>query len=110
MTYTIDAKTPKGQAGQMLRAIKAIAKASGLSAEYAEVRLYGEPEGGKAYQVVWEDGPFEWGVIGGNGGNIWGEEMGYHLYDKRLEPTFAFAEHVCFEHYWSFDFCFFPYD
>jgi hypothetical protein len=62
MTYTIDAKTPKGQAGQMLRAIKAIAKASGLSAEYAEVRLYGEPEGGKAYQVVWEDGPFEWGV------------------------------------------------
>jgi hypothetical protein len=60
------------------------------------------------WEVTWEDGPYEWAVIGGGGGNIWGEEMGYHLYDHRLQPTFEFASHVTFDHNSSFDFTFSP--
>ena len=108
-THVIDAKTAKGQAGQMLRAIRWEAKAMGMDASEAVLRSYHMEEGGPkgSWQVVWEGGPFEWGVIGSGGGNIWGEEMGYHLYDKRLEPTFKLAPHVNFGHYWSFDFVFY---
>ena len=112
MTYTIDAKTPRGQAGQMLRAIQAIAKQWGLSAKGADVRVYDFDDYGddapKAYHVVWEDGPYEWGMIGGHGGDIFAEELGYSPYASQFGPTFKFAEHVYFEHHWSFDFIFCP--
>ena len=112
MAYLIDAKTARGQAGQMLRAIRREARSVGMDAGEAVLRSYHLEEGGPrgSWQVVWEGGPFEWGVIGGEGGNIWGEEMGYHLYDKRLQPTFEFAPHVYFEHYKSFDFIFYKED
>ena len=126
-TYTINAKTPKGQANQVLRAIQREAERTGADSAYAFVKRYDEHHGGActavgkshasyctgcskgAWTVCWEDGPYEWGVIAGGGGNIWGEELGYTLYDRRLAPTFEFASHVKFDHYWTFDFCFFPY-
>ena len=102
MTYTIDAKTPKGQANQVLRAVNREAKRLDAP-ETAIVR-----KDGRGWQVTWEDGPYEWALIGGNGGNIWGEEFGYKLYDRRLQPTFEFASHVYFEHWFTFDFTFYP--
>jgi len=103
MAHLIDAKTAKGQAGQMLRAIRREAIRAGMDAE--EAVLKGGPQG--SWQVVWEGGPFEWAVTGGHGGNIWGEEMGYHLYDERLQPTFQMAPHVNVGHQRSFDFIFY---
>ena len=115
MTYVIDAKTPKGQAGQMLRAGNAEATAVGMHktailrkesikrSDYKRVNHY---------VVVWEDGPYEWGIIGGGGGAIWNEEMGWNAYLNRdgsfVTPTFEFADHVRFDHNYSFDFTFYP--
>ena len=110
-TYTIDAKTPKGQAGQMLRAVNQEAKRLDLPVT-AIIRSHRIRRSNETrvtfWEVTWEDGPYEWAVIGGGGGNIWGEEMGYHLYDRRLQPTFEFASHVTFDHNSSFDFTFSP--
>jgi hypothetical protein len=110
MTYVIDAKTPKGQAGQMLRAVNREAKANGApETAVLEKRLIVTSSCKRinTYMVIWEDGPFEWAIIGEDG-NIWGEEMGYTLYDRRLEPTFAIAPHVILEHNSRFDFTFCP--
>ena len=114
MTYLIDAQTPKGQAGQMLRAAN------------TEARTYGAPETAllikekvrrsdnkvvNHWQVTWGDGPFEWGIIGGLGGAIWNEELGRTPYRNRdgspVTPTFRFADHVRFGHDSSFDFTFY---
>ena len=46
MTYTIDAKTPKGQANQMLKAINKIAKKYGFPAT-GFVLPYGDYEGSR---------------------------------------------------------------
>jgi hypothetical protein len=111
MTYVIDAKTPRGQAGQMLRAVNREAKAIGApETAVLEKRsiVTSSMKRINTYMVIWEDGPFEWAIIGGGGGNIWGEEMGYKLYDRRLEPTFDIASHVNSEHNSSFDFTFYP--
>ena len=111
MTYVIDAKTPRGQAGQMLRAVNREAKAIGApETAVLEKRsiVTSSMKRINTYMVSWEDGPFEWAIIGGGGGNIWGEEMGYKLYDRRLEPTFDIASHVNSEHNSSFDFTFYP--
>jgi hypothetical protein len=111
MTYVIDAKTPKGQAGQMLRAVNAEARAWGAPETawlHKESIVRSDYKRISTYSVSWEDGPYEWAVIGGNGGHIWGEEMGYKLYDRRLDPTFDIADHVRFEHNASFDFTFYP--
>jgi hypothetical protein len=114
MTYRIDAKTPKGQAGQLLRAVNLEARASSAP-ETAFIRKtsvlddsFSPPKRSSSYAVIWEEGPFEWGVIGSGGGNIWCEELGYKLYDPRLEPTFDIAPHVNFGHGYSFDFTFYP--
>jgi hypothetical protein len=110
MTYVIDAKTPKGQAGQMLKAVNAEAKAWGAPETAFLIKEKVRRSDNRVvnhWKITWEDGPYEWAVIGGMGGHIWGEEMGYKLYDKRLESTFGFAPHVRFEHYYSFDFTFY---
>ena len=114
MTYTIDAKTAKGQANQVLRAVNREARRLDLP-ETAIVRKIPtrRSDGPNVkrvtfWEVTWEDGPYEWAVIGGGGGNIWGEELGYKLYDRRLPATFEFAAHVHFDHNSSFDFTFSP--
>ena len=108
MTYVIDAKTPRGQAGQMLRAVNAEATAVGMD----KTAILRKGETPRTYEVIWEDGPYEWGIIGGLGGRIWNEELGWNPYHNRdgsfVTPTFQFADHVRFEHYYSFDFTFYP--
>ena len=114
-TYTIDAKTPKGQAGQMRRALLQLAKFYGQhpEIEVSEVRRdWPEPiQGASTYSIGWEAGPYEWAQIGGSGGNIFREEfegMLEYKTNERYPPTFKFADHVYFEHYYSFDFIFYP--
>ena len=111
MTYTIDAKTPRGQASQLLRAVNREAQRFDLP-ETAFIRRHqirrSDEKRVTFWEVTWEDGPFEWAVTGGGGGNIWGEELGYKLYDRRLPATFEFAAHVHFDHNSSFDFTFSP--
>ena len=114
MTYTIDAKTTKGQAGQMLRAVNTEAKAVGYPASARLIKEQVRRSDNKVvnhWKVTWEDGPFEWGIIGGLGGDIWNEELGgtpYRNYDgSPVTPTFRFADHVRFGHYYSFDFTFY---
>lgn len=114
-THTINAKTAKGQATQMLRALKKEAKrVYGWTDEQCDFEMFvaradehhGMSKG--TWTVCWESGPFEWGVTTGLGGNMWGEEMGYPLHDRRLKPTFEFADGIFYEHYWSFDYVFYP--
>jgi hypothetical protein len=108
MIHKINAKTAKGQAGQMLRAVRKEARKSG--APETAVLLKEHDDGFTMWRVVWEDGPFDWAIIGAGKGNIWGEELGYCLYDRRLKPTFEFASHVRFEHYYSFDIVFYHHE
>jgi len=113
MPYLIDAKTPKGQAGQMLRAVNREAKAIGApETAVLEKRpiVTSSMKRLNTYMVIWEDGPFEWAIIGGGQGNIWEEEMGRdwcRVYSSS-EPTFDIAPHVRFDHNSSFDFTFGP--
>ena len=114
MTYLIDAKTPKGQAGQMLRAVNAIAKGYGAPATAMLQKDRVRRSDNKVvnhYKVVWEDGPYEWAIIGGGGGNILNEELGLSAYrnpdGSYVTPTFQFSDHVYFDHYYSFDFTFY---
>ena len=85
MTHSIKAKTPKGAANATLRAIQ---KEPG--GEYASVRR--NPNSDKGWQLVWEEGPYEWTVIATGPGDIWAEELGGTLTDayQRNEPTFDF--------------------
>ena len=110
-THYIDAKTPKGQANQVLRALRWEARDMMFGADItAEVRPYDDPLGQQGpWQVVWEDGPYEWGFNGGSGGCIWDEELpiGYSGGASRRVPTFKFAEHVNFDHHFSFDMIFY---
>jgi hypothetical protein len=127
-THYIDAKTPKGQASQVLRALRWEARYMMFGADItAEVRPYDSPyllgygagwtgvgldplgPHQPCWQVVWEDGPYEWGLNGGSGGCIWDEELpiGYSGGASRRVPTFRFAEHVNFDHYFSFDIIFY---
>ena len=116
MTYMIDAKTPKGQAGQMLRAVNTEAKTIGCPASARLIQEQVRRSDNKVvnrWKVTWEDGPFEWGIIGGLGGAIWNEELGrspspYRNWDgSPVTPTFQFAPHVRFDHDSSFDFTFY---
>jgi len=114
MTYMIDAKTPKGQAGQLLRAVNTEAKLAGCPRSARIIKEQVRRSDNKVvnhWKVTWGDGPFEWGIIGGLGGAIWNEELGgtpYRNYDgSPVTPTFRFADHVRFEHDYSFDFTFY---
>ena len=81
MTYVIDAKTARGAANQLKRAIQdEITKVYGkddpsvLDVKVTDaMRGYGDKR--KNYTVTWENGPFEWAVIGSMEGDIWAEEM-----------------------------------
>ena len=108
MAYRIDAKTPKGQAGQLLRFIDRMAGVQGAAT--LERRTYRNSNYAMrvSWKVIWEGGPFEWAIVGGAGGNIWGEELGYKLYDPRLPRTFQFADHVRFDHDSYHDIIFYP--
>ena len=116
MTYIIDAKTPRGQANQMARALKKECAKRGLqftgsvkSEPFNTDFGYGVTRHTATRWIVeWEDGPYEWGVVGVGLGNIWGEEDGYRLYDSRLTATFEFASHVSATPDYSFDLCFYP--
>jgi hypothetical protein len=107
MTYLIDAKTPKGQAGQMLRAINREAESMGQNASAVmEKQPMGNWDSKKVnhYRVAWEEGPYEWAILCASGEDIWHEELRM----PSVEPTFEFADHVYFEVNRSFELCFHP--
>ncbi len=82
MTAIIDAKTPKGAAGATLRAIRKLP-----GGEYASIR---RTEHGNGWQVVWEEGPYEWTIAATMGSDIWAEELGF----KSQVATFDFQQEV----------------
>lgn len=122
MTHKIDAKTPKGQAMQMRRALR------------KEARLNGRPDDvfvgeHKQYPAIWtlswEEGPFEWTYFATGGCDIWAEDFlqNLHSYLSELElrwsrndalirnmrdykPTFEFAPHVTIRPVNSFELSF----
>ena len=115
MAHVIDAKTPKGQAGQMLRAVNAEAASVGMDKTailMKESIVRSDCKRVNHYVVSWEDGPFEWGIIGGGGGAIWNEELGRNPYRNQagsfVTPTFQIADHVRFDHNSSYGFTFYP--
>ena len=81
--YKITAKTARGAAAQVLRAIKQMP--GGEGAFIRESAYCDSPT------VYWEAGPYEWAVIATGPGNIWTEELGGSLTDayQRSSPTFA---------------------
>ena len=80
MTTTINAKTPRGAANQLLRAIRKID---------SDERNSGIGFDGNAPKVWWETGPYQWAVIATGPGDIFAEELGGTLADAyRNKPTF----------------------
>ena len=81
--HKIRAKTPRGAANQLLRAIKTMPGGEGAFIRKSD---YGD-----APTVVWEAGPYEWAVIATGPGDIYAVEMGGTLTDayRRNRPTFA---------------------
>jgi hypothetical protein len=99
MTYVIDAKTASGAASQLKRAIQdEITRVFGqddpsvLDVKRQAVDIgYGDRR--KGWMVTWENGPFEWAIIGTLGGAIWNEELGRNPYrnnGRAVVPTFSF--------------------
>lgn len=62
---------------------------------------------GKAWRVMWESGPFEWGVSLSLGGSYLAPEMDYS-YTQEPEVLMLDAEHFTAEPYYSFDIGFYP--
>ena len=83
MPANITAKTPRGAANQVL---KAILKLPG--GEYAKLRPNGESTNG-GYQVVWEAGPYGWPLAATGGEDIFFQEYAYDGYPMG-EATFLF--------------------
>ena len=81
--YKITAKTAKGAAAQVLRAIQQMPGGEGA---FIRESAYSDSP-----TVYWEAGPYEWAVIATGPGNIWTEELGGSLTDayQRSSPTFA---------------------
>jgi hypothetical protein len=46
----------------------------------------------KGWMVTWENGPFEWAIIGTLGGAIWAEELGVYPYAIGHTETFKFVQ------------------
>jgi len=114
MTYLIDAKTPKGQAAQMLRAVNAEARTFGYAENASLIKETVRRSDNKVvnhWRICWEEGPFDWGTVAGGGGGIWNMELGQDPYRNSdgsfVTPTFQFADHVSFEHNYSFDIIFY---
>ena len=80
----ISAKTPKGMAGKTLRAIKKMP-----GGEYASMR---PTEWGAGWQVVWEEGPYEWTQAATGGADIFRQEYysdGYRGSDATFEFDYS---------------------
>lgn len=78
MATTINAKTPKGAAAQLFRAIRKLDPNPDNS--ILRTSEHGAP------QVSWEAGPYEWTIIAAGGGDIFtGDYYGG-------APTFSFVE------------------
>ena len=103
--YRIDAKTAKGAAGQMHRAVRAMSKAIGQDPDIETLARTERRNGHNVYVVSWESGPFEWAVIGTGGGDIWAEELGGYPYANNATPTFDMPGNRKWmaEPYYSFD-------
>ena len=82
MHIEVTAKTPAGASNQVFRGIKRMAKSVGQDTTYIMRRQ--RPGGG--WEVVWEEGPFEWAIAASLGGDIWEEELEGTLYQR--PPTF----------------------
>jgi hypothetical protein len=87
MTYVIDAKTPRGAAGQLKRAIQAEITATYGRDDPAVLEITVEARG-LSYTVTWIEGPYEWAIVGTMGGDIWAEELTGEL--SSADPTFAY--------------------
>ena len=80
MTTTIKNKTARGAANEFTRVLRAKAIRMGLvDAERAQQAIFTRPgeysNGG--YEVVWEEGPYEWAVYISGGGSLLGDQYGY---------------------------------
>jgi hypothetical protein len=95
MAHKIDAKTPRGAANQLLRAIRKIdpeEQNSGRRVEDFRIRM-GDHSlwWGERWSIVtvwWEGGPYEWAIIASGGGDIFAEEFGDPRDVWRNGPTF----------------------
>jgi hypothetical protein len=108
MTATITAKTARGAASQIAKAIRRDAvRMMGLTVQEAEDYIFirteteryesgwylpGEHRPTKAertsYKICWESfAPYEWAILATGGGNIWDEEAGRALYSG--QPTLS---------------------
>jgi hypothetical protein len=89
MTIKIEAKTAKGAAKQLHRAVGRMIKNQGLDPEQ-ESSLQGETlrDGRIVWHVCWEGGsPYEWSSKATGGDGIWDEDMGW----APTSPTFSFT-------------------
>ena len=78
MTTAINAKTPKGAASQLLRAIRKFDP---------DERNSGITFFADAPKVYWTAGPYEWAVIATGPGDIFAEEQGGTLTDAYRNPA-----------------------
>jgi len=111
MTYIINAKTAKGAAGQMTRALQHTyrkiygGRLTGPGAPFirAEERVYRDLHSPgmplrkyKTYTVIWEEGPYEWAILALGGLDIFRSELAgdYASFGMRppSRPTFTRIE------------------
>ena len=85
MAYKITARTPAGAAKQLHRHIETLCDEVGQSTEYVILRTPQESERG-CWEVIWEEGPYEWAIVASMGGDIYEAELGGT--GQRLQPTF----------------------
>ena len=85
MAYPITARTPAGAAKQLHRHIETLCDEVGQSREGVVLRNPQESEYG-GWEVMWEEGPYEWAIAASSGGDIYEAELGGT--GQRLQPTF----------------------
>jgi hypothetical protein len=85
MAYEITARTPAQAAKQLHRHLLKICEGTGQSSKYVTIRKPSESEYG-GWEVMWEEGPFEWAIAASMGGDIYEAELGGT--GQRLQPTF----------------------
>ena len=98
-------KTPEGAAKALHQfLVKLVRSAGGLASEVVLLTPErGEEIGvGKAWRVMWEDGPFEWGVCVSLGGRLHESDYNY-AYNGTPEIKVLGSSNWCAEPYYSFD-------
>ena len=85
MAYEITARTPAQAAKQLHRHLLKICEGTGQSSKYVTIRKPSESEYG-GWEVMWEEGPYEWAIAASSGGDIYEAELGGT--GQRLQPTF----------------------